>query len=494
MKSKLSVNFNNSYSSLTQDFYVKMNPEVMPDLKLIKFNRQLSDILDLPSKQLQEQTGIDFLGGKNILANQEPLAQIYAGHQFGNFVPQLGDGRAMLLGEVIGKNGERHDIQLKGSGKTPFSRMGDGRSGLGPVLREYIVSEAMFALGIPTTRALAALYTGETVVREMPVPGAILTRVAKSHVRIGTFEYFSRKGKTNKVKELADYVINRHYSDIKNGSQKYSEFLEGVIRKQAILIAKWMSVGFIHGVMNTDNMTLSGETIDFGPCAFMDDFNIDKVYSSIDVQGRYRFSNQPYIAVWNLSRLAETLLPLIDENQENAISKAEKLLELFLPQFTENWVEVLGKKLGIKEPIAADKVLIENLLKLMHTGEADFTLTFRKLSAVIGNDQTKEWLKLFSLNRDGDLIAWLNTWKSRIKLNDSNKAGIITLMSANNPYIIPRNHIVERCISEGLKGDLTQFHRMTKALERPFKEQPDFFNLTQPPDKHEIVYQTFCGT
>ena len=494
MKSELSVNFNNSFAALSKDFYVKMHPEAMPDLKLIKFNEPLSDLLGLPSKQLLEQSGIDFLGGKKILNNQEPLAQVYAGHQFGNFVPQLGDGRAMLLGEVIGKDGTRCDIQLKGSGKTPFSRMGDGRSGLGPVLREYIVSEAMFTLGIPTTRALAALFTGETVVREFPVPGAILARVAKSHLRIGTFEYFARRGQANKVKELADYVIDRHYSDIKKGPKKYCMLLEKVIRNQAFLIAKWMSVGFIHGVMNTDNMTLSGETIDFGPCAFMDHFDFDRVYSSIDLQGRYKFSNQPYIAVWNLTRLAESLLPLIDEDQATAIKEAENLLEIFLPLFTDHWINLIGKKLAIKEPKTHDKALIENLFKNMQTGNSDFTLTFRNLRNLLKKSQESKWFSLFSNPKNPELQNWSKIWKNRIELNDSTKAAITQRINNNNPAIIPRNHLIEQCISSSLKGDLSRFHRLIKALELPFTDQAEFYDLTKPPEENEIVYQTFCGT
>ncbi len=494
MKSRLSVHFDNSFASLPIDFYVKMHPEVMPDLKLIKLNNPLSDLLGLPSEQLKEQDGINFLGGKHILKNQEPLAQVYAGHQFGNFVPKLGDGRAILLGEVIGKDGIRRDIQLKGSGKTPFSRMGDGRSGLGPVLREYIVSEAMFAFGIPTTRALAALYTGETVVREMPVPGAILTRVAQSHLRIGTFEYFARIGQPDKVKELADYVIHRHFSDIKNGPRRYYDLLERVISKQAVLIAKWMSVGFIHGVMNTDNMTLSGETIDFGPCAFMDFFDFEKVYSSIDLQGRYRFSNQPYIALWNLSRLAETLLPLLDENQKNAIKKAEKLLEIFLPLFTELWIEVIGRKLGIKKPISSDKILIERLLTNMQKGGSDFTLTFRKLATLIEKTPGQEWLKLFSNPKSPELTNWIKEWKNRIELNDGNRVTILQQIKKTNPHIIPRNHIIELCISQGLKGDLTQFHKLIKALEHPFEEKVEYYDFSKPPSNDEIIHQTFCGT
>ena len=494
MKSNLFIPFDNSFASLPIDFYVKMNPEQMPNLKLIKFNESLSDLLGLPSKQLQGQDGIDFLGGKNILYNQEPLAQVYAGHQFGNFVPQLGDGRAILLGEVIDRIGTRYDIQLKGSGKTPFSRMGDGRSGLGPVLREYIVSEAMFAFGIPTTRALGALFTGETVVRDMPVPGALLIRVAKSHVRIGTFEYFARKGQTNKVKELADYVINRHYPDVKNGPNKYWDLLENVIKKQALLIAKWMGIGFIHGVMNTDNMTLSGETIDFGPCAFMDSFDLEKVYSSIDVQGRYRFSNQPYITVWNLSRLAETLLPLIDENQTTAIKKAEHLLETYLPLFSKHWVEIMGKKLGIKEPKAADKALIEGLLKNMQDGQSDFTQTFRKLSFLIDKNYEKEWFALFSNPRNPELKNWITKWKNRIELNDANRPVILDQLKNKNPCIIPRNHLIEKCISQALKGDLNLFHRLLKALETPYISHPEFDEFSKPPKNNEIVHQTFCGT
>ncbi len=494
MNSELTIDFKNSYTSLPEEFYVKMRPEIMPDLKLIKLNEPLSELLGLPPSKLKKPNGINFLGGKNILPNEEPLAQVYAGHQFGNFVPQLGDGRAMLLGEVIGTDGARRDIHLKGSGKTPFSRMGDGRAGLGPVLREYLVSEAIFAFGIPTTRALAALLTGENIIRERPVPGAILARVAKSHVRIGTFEYFASKGQTGNVKLLADYIINRHYPEIKNHSGRYADLLEKVIEKQASLIAKWMSVGFIHGVMNTDNMTLSGETIDFGPCAFMDYFEIDKVYSSIDMQGRYRFSNQPHVAVWNLSRLAETLLPLIHNDQNTSIKKAEESLKIFLPLFTSHWVEIMGRKLGIEEPKSFDKALIESLLTNMQKGNADFTQTFRKLPNTLEKKKECEWFALFSDPKNSDLHNWQKKWRNRVEPTKNNKISIIRRLKNNNPYVIPRNHIIEQCISEGLKGDLTRFHKLTEALEMPFEEKAEYYDFSLPPKENEIVHHTFCGT
>ena len=494
MKSALFVDFDNSFGSLPDDFFVKMNPEIMPDLKLIRLNKTLCDDLGLKPHQLEKQDGVNFLGGKNILSNQKPLAQVYAGHQFGNFVPQLGDGRAILLGELIGKDGIRRDLQLKGSGRTPFSRMGDGRSGLGPVLREYIVSEAMSALGIPTTRALAALLTGERVVREGPVPGAILVRIAKSHIRIGTFEYFAHRGEVGKVKILANYVIDRHYPEIKDKVDKYTKLLEKVIEKQAILIAEWMGVGFIHGVMNTDNMTLSGETIDFGPCAFMDHFNIDKSYSSIDAHGRYRFSNQPHIATWNLSRLAETLLPLIDDKQTNAIKQAEKSLDAFVPLFTAHWTKVMGKKLGIENPIESDKLLIENLLNLMQVGNSDYTLTFRKFSNILRSNDHKDWITLFQDPNNPKLLRWLKQWEKRLRSMSSSKEHIAKNLDATNPYIIPRNHIIELCISEAIRGDLSRFNQLAQGIKTPYLEKPEFESYSKPPEENEIVHQTFCGT
>ena len=494
MKPILSVDLSNSFGSLPSDFFVKMNPEIMPDLKLIKLNEPLCKDLGLQPDQLKEKDGVNFLGGKNILSNQKPLAQAYAGHQFGNFVPQLGDGRAILLGELIGQDGGRRDLQLKGSGRTPFSRMGDGRSGLGPVLREYIVSEAMFALGIPTTRALAALFTGERVVREGPVPGAILVRIAKSHIRIGTFEYFAHRGEVDNVKILANYVIDRHYPEIKDKQDKYVQLLEKVIEKQALLIAEWMRVGFIHGVMNTDNMTLSGETIDFGPCAFMDSFNMDKSYSSIDAQGRYRFANQPHIATWNLSRLAETLLPLIDENQTNAVKQAEKSLDSFVPLFTAHWTKVMGGKLGIESPIESDKLLIENLLELMQSGYSDYTLTFRKFSKILMSNDNKDWLTLFQHPENPKLLIWLKQWENRLKSMPITKEQIAKNMNSINPYFIPRNHIIELCISEAVGGDLSRFYKLAQAIKTPYSEEPEFDDFSKPPENHEIVRQTFCGT
>ena len=494
MKPNLTIEFDNSFANLPEEFYVKMHPEVMPELKLIRLNETLCQSLNIVPSDLQNESGVNFLGGKNILLNEQPLAQAYAGHQFGNFVPQLGDGRAMLLGEVIGEDGIRRDIQLKGSGKTPFSRMGDGRAGLGPVLREYIVSEGMAGLKIPTTRALAALLTGETVVRDIPVPGAILTRVAESHIRIGTFQYFAHKGQTDQVKTLANYVIKRHYPHLEKKKNKYLMLLDNVIQKQADLIANWMGVGFIHGVMNTDNMTLSGETIDFGPCAFMDSFDVNQVYSSIDAQGRYRYSNQPYIAVWNLSRFAETILPLISKNQEEAIKLAETSLEKFLPTFSCQWTEIMGKKLGLKTPQPDDRKLIETLLELMQAGQADFTLTFRNLSKVLESDDDNRWLSLFSNKSENKNQLWLQKWKKRLATEKPSKESIIKNLNSTNPCIIPRNHLIEVCISDGLKGNFEQFQKLTTALEHPFLEHLEFSQFSKPPEKSEIVRETFCGT
>ena len=494
MSAQLSIPFRNSYALLPNDFYVKLCPEKMPNLQLIRLNKSLCKLLNFLAEDLETESGVNFLGGLNISPNSEPLAQAYAGHQFGNFVDRLGDGRAILLGEVIGSDGITRDIQIKGSGRTPFSRMGDGRAALGPVLREYIVSEAMAGFGIPTTRALAALLTGETILREKPLPGALLTRVAKSHIRVGTFEYFSSRGETRNVKILADYVIKRHYPHLSKKRDKYDRLLTEVVQKQAILMSKWMSVGFIHGVMNTDNTAISGETIDFGPCAFMDKFNVNQVYSSIDLQGRYRYSNQPFVAPWNLSRLAETLLPIIDKNKDKAIKSAQEIIDSFIPAFLDNWILAMGSKLGIKNPQKEDKILIENLMKLMQDGKSDFTLTFRSLSKVIEKNSCESWEALFSSVPASKLTGWVEQWQKRLVKDSLTKTEIIQNLNNTNPAIIPRNHLIENCIKKAEEGDLSDFHKLADAVETPFEEKEEYKLFSRPPKPEEEVQHTYCGT
>src|ERR1700691_6268321 len=373
--------FQNTYAALPANFFVRVAPTPVAAPKLIKLNRPLALHLGLDPDWLDSPEGAEILAGKRVPDGADPIAMAYAGHQFGHFVPRLGDGRAILLGEVIDADGVRRDIQLKGSGPTPFSRRGDGRAALGPVLREYIVSEAMAALGIPTTRSLAAVVTGERVVRETLLPGAVLTRVASSHIRVGTFQFFAARSDTEGVRRLADHVIDRHYPEAAHADRPYHALLEGVVARQASLVARWLLVGFIHGVMNTDNTSISGETIDYGPCAFMDHYDPATVFSSIDEQGRYAYANQPRIALWNLTRLAECLLPLFSSEQDKAISEAEGLLGAFAEQFTAAYHAGLRQKIGLFTARDGDEALVQDLLDAMAKNNADFTLTFRRLSA-----------------------------------------------------------------------------------------------------------------
>ncbi len=415
----------------------------------------------------------------------------YAGHQFGSFVPRLGDGRAILLGEVLNPRGERFDIQLKGSGRTPFSRAGDGRAWLGPILREYIVSESMHALGIPTTRALAVVTTGELVYRESELPGAVLTRVARSHVRIGTFEYFSTRRDTEAVRRLADYVIARHYPEAEADERPYRALLHSVIAGQARLIAQWLGVGFIHGVMNTDNVSIAGETIDYGPCAFMDAYHPATVYSSIDRGGRYAYGNQPRIAQWNLSRLAQSLLPLIDEDQSKAIDEAQAAIEAFPECFEQAYLDRFRDKLGMLETHSDDADLIGALLKTMTETSADFTNTFRALCDAA--DGTDEGVR----NELGDSAAgndWLGRWRARLAREKVKPATRATRMRRANPAVIPRNHRVEAALEAAVTGNLDPFEDLSRILASPWEESPESLRYRCPPEPHEVVHQTFCGT
>jgi serine/tyrosine/threonine adenylyltransferase len=482
--------FDNTYIHLPGNFYHRWMPIPVSNPQLISFNHELAEELLMENRDKVILAKV--FSGNIVPAGAYPIAQAYAGHQFGYFVPQLGDGRALLLGEVIDRQDIRRDIQLKGSGQTPFSRMGDGRAGLGPVMREYIVSEAMHKLGIRTTRSLAAVTTGEPVYRETILPGAVLSRVAASHIRIGTFEYFAASGDQEFVQVLADYVINRHYPEAKEAQNPYLALLESIIEAQAQLIASWMHVGFIHGVMNTDNMAISGETIDYGPCAFIDNYDPMMVFSSIDRYGRYAFGNQPPIALWNLTRLAETLLPLLDLEPMKAMAKAEMVLNNFLPHFQQYWLKGMRKKLGLLNEEGDDKSLIEALLNLMHRGNADFTLTFRLLADVVeGKDVA--FRQLFDTTQDLDL--WIQGWLTRCARQPQSPDERAKGMRLVNPAYIPRNHRIEQAIQAATeRQDFSLMERLRQALSRPYVEQDSFTDLMLPPLLSERVEHTFCGT
>ena len=444
------------------------------------------------NEALAEELGItpdwiENFSGNTIPKGADPISQAYAGHQFGGFVPQLGDGRAILLGEVVNRNGKRRDIQLKGSGRTAFSRGGDGKSALGPVLREYILSEAMHAFGVPTTRALAAVSTGETVVREEPVPGGVFTRVAASHIRVGTFQYFAAQRDTEAVQILTEYCIARHYPEAAESKNPALSFLECVIRAQASLVAKWLPLGFIHGVMNTDNCAISGETIDYGPCAFMDDFHPDCVFSYIDRNARYAWSAQPNIAHWNLTRLAETLLPILDPDLETAKNLAQEALEKFIAAFQNSYLENFLRKLGIVPGAENGGTFLKSTLGLLAKEEVDFTLFFRHLTLHASGDARADLAGLFKCS--GSAREWLNEWETFPKATSH-----VESMKAANPVLIPRNHRIEQAIQAAYRDDFAPFNRLADALSRPFEENPDYADLEAAPLPHERVKNTFCGT
>lgn len=485
--------FQNSYAALPDNFYARVAPTPVAAPRLIKLNRPLAAELGLDPAELETAEGAEILAGKTIPPGAEPIAMAYAGHQFGHFVPQLGDGRAILLGEVVDRNGVRRDIQLKGSGPTPFSRRGDGRAALGPVLREYIVSEAMAALGIPTTRSLAAVITGEPVYRETALPGAVLTRVATSHIRVGTFQYFAVRRDTEALRQLADHVIGRHYPELAGHDRPYHALLDAVIARQARLIAQWLLVGFIHGVMNTDNTSVSGETIDYGPCAFMDAYDPKQVFSSIDEFGRYAFANQPRIALWNLTRLAECLLPLMSEDKEQAVKDAEAALDGFAEQFTAAHQKGLRRKLGLFSEHEGDQPLAQALFDAMATSKADFTLTFRRLSDAAGHGDDANVRALFA--DPAGLDEWIPRWRQRLALEPQSAAERQAAMRQVNPAFIPRNHRIEAVITAAVQNDdFAPFEQLNAVLARPFDDQPDFAAYAEPPQPEEQVLQTFCGT
>ncbi|OZG75234.1 hypothetical protein BTA51_02290 [Hahella sp. CCB-MM4] len=486
------IPFDNTYIRLPEKFYSQEIPTAVAAPKLIRSNPELAEDLGIDPEWFASDDVVSVFSGNAVLDGSQPIATVYAGHQFGNWNPQLGDGRAIMLGEVIGKNGQRYDIQLKGSGQTPFSRMGDGRSPLGPVIREYIVSEAMAALGIPTTRSLVAVVTGEPVVRESVLPGAILTRVARSHIRVGHFQYFSARQDLEAVKALADHVIERDFPEIGEANHPYIELLEKSISRQAQLIAQWQLVGFIHGVMNTDNMLICGDTIDYGPCAFMDEYHPNTCFSSIDHGKRYAYQNQPAIAQWNLSWLAQALLPLLDEDSSMAIEIAREKLNDFVDEYQLAYMEGLHRKFGLTVMTQESVKLAEDFLKLMTREAADFTLTFRHLSDIAADSATQPPVDYQLPESFTDL---LNQWKDLHGQEDGSQEEIQKRMYTVNPVYIPRNHLVEDAIKAAQhNGDLRPFHRLVDTLADPFNHHPDNNDLTRPPEPHEVVLQTFCGT
>lgn len=479
-------NFDNSYARLPQSFFSSQNPTPVSSPKLVILNSRLAATLGLNSEELQSAEGVEILAGNQLPEGASPLAQAYAGHQFGHF-NMLGDGRALLLGEQITPQGERYDIQLKGSGRTPYSRGGDGRAALGPMLREYIISEAMQALGIPTTRSLAVVTTGEPVLRETKLPGAVLTRIASSHLRVGTFQYAAQWGTTNDLQALADYTIERHFSDVKADMNRYLFLLQEVIKRQAELIAKWQLVGFIHGVMNTDNMAIGGETIDYGPCAFMDAYDPATVFSSIDTRGRYAYGNQPYIAGWNLARFAETLLPLLHDNQEQAIEIAQGAISEFGDLYHGHWLAGMRAKLGLFNEEQEDETLIKNLLDAMHKHGADYTNTFRALT--VGK---LEGSVLFDTP---EFTQWNEQWQERLSRQKESTDSSQEVMRSSNPALIPRNHRVEEALKAAVEdGDYSVMERFLDVLSQPYADSPEQEAYSAPPDPSCGPYRTFCGT
>ena len=486
--------FDNTYARLPEGFHFRLAPTPVKAPRLIALNRPLAEELGLELDGLSDDDIAEIFAGNRLPGGAEPLAMAYAGHQFGGFVPQLGDGRAHLLGEVVDSKGRRRDIQLKGSGRTPFSRGGDGRAALGPVLREYLLSEAVHALGIPTTRSLAAVLTGEPVYREDVLPGAVLTRVAESHVRVGTFQFFAARGDEPAIKRLADYVIERHYPELQASEQPYPALLEAILDRQAALVTRWLMVGFIHGVMNTDNTSIVAETIDFGPCAFMDSFDPMTWFSSVDDFGRYAFANQPAIAQWNLARLAEAMLPLLAEDTEAAIDKANAIIETFEGRFSRHWLEGMRQKIGLATEEEADRSLIAGLLDAMHKGRADFTLTFRRLADALEDEaQTTRLRELFAESEPFD--QWEKAWRERTGRETTPPAERARLMRRVSPAIIPRNHQVEKVLEAAIeRGNFTPFERLHAALATPYEENARTAAYADPPEPSDIPYRTFCGT
>ena len=467
------LNLDNSIvDQLSEQFYGRSTPAIIAEPELLQFNHALAEFLGLDVNDLPNEQLAEFFAGQNLPEAIKPVAMAYAGHQFGQFVPQLGDGRAVLIGDVIATDDKRYDIQLKGSGQTDFSRNGDGKSALGPVIREYLMSEAMFNLGIPTTRSLAAVLTNEAVYRQNgPEPAGIFTRVARAHIRIGTIEYFASRQKLDELKALADFTIARLYPELKDSENPYLALFETVAERILSLVARWQGIGFIHGVMNTDNMSLAGETIDYGPCAFMDTFKADKKFSSIDRGGRYAYNQQPGIAQWNLSMLASCLVPLVDKDEKRAIEQLQAAMNVLPEVYEKAWLAVFRPKLGLFNELPEDRELIESILNDFEENEIDFTLGFRHLT---------------NLKNDSH--------RARLELQEQGVEEAKELMDKHNPWLIPRNHHIEQAISESYQGDFSLFHRLQKAYEEPYKEKDENYDLTRPPSADQVVRRTFCGT
>lgn len=478
-------NFDNSYARLPESFFTKLTPTPVRSPELIIINHPLVASLGLNVQTLQSKDGVAVLAGNQIPEGALPLAQAYAGHQFGHF-NMLGDGRALLLGEQVSPLGVRVDIQLKGSGPTPYSRRGDGRAALGPMLREYIISEAMHALGIATTRSLAVVTTGDSIYRETEQPGAILTRVAASHLRVGTFQFVAQWGTDEDLRALADYTLQRHFPEVDFDENRYLLLLQEVIKRQASLIAKWQLVGFIHGVMNTDNMALSGETIDYGPCAFMDSYDPATVFSSIDVHGRYAYGNQPHIAAWNLARFAETLLPLLHVNEDQAVKQAEDALSDFTELYNRNWIAGMRAKLGIFNEEPEDESLVEGLLSMMKNNHADYTNTFRALTF----DKPEDTVMFGS----PQFVQWHELWQARLSRQQEPKASSHQLMRSINPALIPRNYRVEDALEAAVKGDYSVMEKLLIVLSNPYAQSPEQAEYSVLQEESTRPYRTFCGT
>ena len=481
---KINWNFDNTYFNLSEPFREKINPSPVKKPEIILLNNDLAKLLNLDFSKISNSELSNVFSGNLLPAGSNSIAQAYAGHQFGHFT-MLGDGRAILLGEHVSQSNKKYDIQFKGSGKTAFSRNGDGRAALGPMLREYIISEAMNALKIPTTRSLAVVKTGELIQREKALQGAILTRVASSHIRVGTFQYIAARQKDDELKTLLDYTIDRHYPEIKNSNNQALDLLNRLIERQCDLVVNWMRVGFIHGVMNTDNMTISGETIDYGPCAFMDTYDPKTVFSSIDQNGRYAYCNQPGITKWNLARFAECLIPFFERDQKKAIQIATETINDFEKKYEEKWMNMMRNKLGISGLDNKDKPLILDLLTWMHEKKADYTNTFCHLMNL---DPKKE--KIFE---DSKFIDWKKRWKERLLKNDNNQIKSKELMKNNNPLVIPRNHKIEEALEAAELNDMEPINKILEILKNPYDKQSEIIDY-QYPSKSSEKYQTFCGT
>ena len=495
MVSSPALRFDNSYSRLPDTFFSRVEPARVPEPRLIRVNEPLAELLGIDLEWLRSEAAARTFSGNEIPEGAEPIATVYAGYQFGSWNPRLGDGRAILLGELIGRNGVRYDVQLKGSGRTPYSRAGDGKAPLGPVLREYVVSEWMAAVGIPTSRSLAAVTTGEHVFRDSgKVPGAVLTRVAQSHIRVGTVQYFASRGDESGVRILLDHVIERHFPEARSAENTYRALLDGVIARQADLVARWLAVGFIHGVMNTDNMLLSGETIDYGPCAFMDEYVPDRVLSSIDYGGRYAYSNQPPIAHWNLASLAGAMLFLLDADRERAIASAEAAVAEFPAKLLSARRRTMLEKIGLGTDQDDDDRLIDDLLSTMAAARADFTLTFRRLAELADPEQPSEIGAIYEMPET--LGPWLARWRKRIALDGTvAPADRRRRMMAVNPIFLPRNHLVEEVIAAAVaRNDFQPFHDLVDLLARPTEWRPENARYALSPRPEEVVQRTFCGT